>query len=120
MKLFTDPYTGETNRFHARIERTDRTRELVDYDVRDAKGRAVGGMIVRWTKTYREDDDSHTLVWVELHDQTRYCVKLYSTRDGKTFGAIPRTTYHETETLREAHVAKAVARARRRALNVHA
>lgn len=121
MKIF-DGYGADPKNplAHVRVECGGRQRQLVDYGVRDAKGRAVGGLVVTWVETYIDDETGNTLVPVSRVGQTRFKVELHSTRNGQTFGAIPSATSHAEAVDAHKHVERAIARAKKRAQKVHA
>lgn len=65
---------------------------VVDYGISDEKGRKIGGTVVvnkPWSYT-----DSYSGA---VRSEKRWEVMLYTTRNGEKFGAIPRSTYFETE-----------------------
>lgn len=80
----------------------ERTTEVVPFDVKDAKGRAVGGYAVATQSLSRDD---------------MFYIRTQATRNGDTFGAISRPTQF-VGSLEDAQIfaAKKLEAARRRAV----
>lgn len=97
-----------------RIERTARTVENRDFCIIDNKGRAVGQMLIKWSENIVADKDSGYSVNSKWVGKIRFAFRPQATRDGKSFGAIAKTSYFETEAARDEYAEKASAQALRR------
>jgi hypothetical protein len=76
----------------------------VDYGYVDAKGRKIGGA----------PEIAMPAVYDWGEGKTKWAVRLYTTRDGLKFGAIPRATFHDTEEKAKAYAEKACSQAQKR------
>jgi hypothetical protein len=92
-----------------------------DFGVKDAKGRAVGGALMKRTVTITADDRKDRNGYVTSPDRLGvwYTVAIQSTRDSKTFGATVRDRYFRTPEERDAYGIKARERARKAAIRKH-
>jgi hypothetical protein len=96
--------------------------ERRDFGVRDSKGRAIGGLVQRYTVETRlrtdADGDYGIVYMLDAQPGTFYCYKPHATRDGKSFGAIQPSVWFATAAERDAAVEKYFAGAAKRAPKV--
>lgn len=96
---------------------SEKKEQLIDFGMRDARGRAIGYRIVRWTMEQLERDEErpqYSLV-CKPEDLGRWCVASTSaTRGGIRFGASTSDLWARTEQELEELIAARVAGARAR------
>lgn len=95
---------------YVRYEDRDRSDEVVPFGFRDAKGRELGAVLIRYVTVCRLDTDPDPIGYIETKARpvgsTRYAVVCQQARAGKRFGATQPARYFATPEEREAAIAK--------------
>lgn len=111
------------NYVESQTDRIVQAREIVDFGVKDSKGRAVGMMrrINHETRTLRAERPLNGgWIWPVGAPLERFAGFACSTRDNSCFGSADIRVYGATEAEVAAELDKRIERARRIALKKHA
>jgi hypothetical protein len=103
-------------RIYCTRNRSDPTRDHVDFGMKDAKGRAIGYRISRYLMTIveRPDSDAFGECCKPGDLGTWFMADTHATRNGVTYGALTRDLRARTAAELEELIAKRVAGARAR------
>lgn len=101
------PKSGITSRSPVSVK-------MVSFGVRDSKGRVMGAQLVTYEAVFKPLG-ADLKMWYNIAPGRYYALRVWATRDDKTYGATQSTKYFATVSERELAIKKYLAAAKKRA-----